>query len=134
MSLTERDRKRLVGVNTDLVCVVERAAELMPLTVIEGLRTKERQAQLYAQGRTAPGPKVTWTLSSKHIDGKAVDVAPLPLDWNDRKGFLALAGAMFAAAQAIGARIRIRWGGDWDGDGKPMERGESDLPHFELID
>jgi peptidoglycan L-alanyl-D-glutamate endopeptidase CwlK len=132
VSLTERDRKRLVGVNADLVRVVELAAQSVPLMVIEGRRTPERQAQLYAQGRTAPGQIVTWSMNSKHIDGKAVDVGPVPLDWSDRRAFLALAGAMFAAAQAIG--VRLRWGGDWDGDGKFMERGESDLPHFELID
>jgi hypothetical protein len=38
--------------------------------------------------------------------------------------------AMFAAAKELG--VSIRWGADWDGDGKPRERGESDSPHFEL--
>jgi peptidoglycan L-alanyl-D-glutamate endopeptidase CwlK len=130
MSLTERDLSRLKGVNGDLVRVVKHAADMVPLMVIEGLRTKERQAELYAIGRTKPGKPVTWTLNSKHCDGLAVDVAPIPLDWTDRKAFLAVAGAMFAAAQRIG--VDLRWGGDWDGDGVYGERGESDLPHFEL--
>lgn len=132
MSLTPRDLQRLEGVNADLVRVVKIAADMVPLMVIEGLRTRERQAELYAIGRTKPGKPVTWTLASKHCDGLAVDVAPLPLDWNDRKAFFTVAGAMHAAAQRIG--VALRHGGDWDGDGIYGERGESDLPHFELRD
>jgi peptidoglycan L-alanyl-D-glutamate endopeptidase CwlK len=37
---------------------------------------------------------------------------------------------MFQAAQEL--KTTIRWGADWDRDGKPRERGESDSPHFEL--
>ena len=36
-------------------------------------RTQEEQNALYAQGRTTPGPKVTWTLNSKHLTGEAFD-------------------------------------------------------------
>ena len=36
-------------------------------------RTIEEQKSLYAQGRTKPGKKVTWTLKSKHINGDAFD-------------------------------------------------------------
>jgi len=36
-------------------------------------RTLEEQEALYAQGRTAPGHIVTWTLKSKHLTGEAFD-------------------------------------------------------------
>lgn len=130
MSLTPRDLLKLEGVNADLVRVVKHAADMIPLTVIEGVRTRERQADLYAIGRTKPGKPVTWTLNSKHCDGLAVDIGPVPLDWTDRKAFLTVAGAMFAAAQRVG--VRLRWGGDFDGDGIIGEKNEHDLPHFEL--
>ena len=42
--------------------------------VLETHRTQERQEQLFAQGRTAPGPVVTWTLNSNHAQGRAVDL------------------------------------------------------------
>ena len=42
--------------------------------VRETLRSPERQQALYAQGRTATGPVVTWTLDSRHLEGKAADV------------------------------------------------------------
>jgi len=41
--------------------------------VTEALRSAERQAALWAQGRTMPGPVVTWTRHSRHQDGLAVD-------------------------------------------------------------
>jgi peptidoglycan L-alanyl-D-glutamate endopeptidase CwlK len=37
------------------------------------LRTQAEQEALYAQGRTAPGHIVTWTLHSKHLTGEAFD-------------------------------------------------------------
>ena len=36
-------------------------------------RTVQEQEALYAQGRTTPGPIVTWTLKSKHLTGEAFD-------------------------------------------------------------
>ena len=135
MILDDRSEKRLEGVNAALVSVIRRAAKRVPfdLFVVEGLRSQARQAELYAQGRTKPGPKVTWTLESKHIEGRAVDLAPMidgVIDWKDTKKFDQIAQAMFAAAKELG--VKIRWGADWDTDGVPRERGESDSPHWEL--
>jgi hypothetical protein len=42
--------------------------------VSETYRSQSRQDTLYAQGRQAPGPVVTWTQNSKHTQGRAVDV------------------------------------------------------------
>lgn len=36
-------------------------------------RTQAEQEALYAQGRTKPGKKVTWTLKSRHLEGNAFD-------------------------------------------------------------
>jgi len=136
--LSARSRTHLQGVHPDLIRVVERAIQLsrQDFTVLEGVRTPRRQRELYAQGRTKPGPKVTWTLNSRHFVnpetgyGHAVDLAPFPIDWSDLTKFDAISRAMFDAAKELG--IAIRWGADWDRDGKPRERGESDSPHFEL--
>lgn len=136
-SLGAQSRARLKGVHPQLVRVVERAIELttVDFMVLEGVRTPQRQRELYAQGRTRPGPVVTWTLTSNHFVkadgfGHAVDLCPWPVDWTDLKKFDAISRAMFAAADELG--VRIRWGADWDRDGKPRERGEGDSPHFEL--
>ena len=139
-TLSARSRSRLVGVHPDLVRVVERAIRLTPVdfAVLEGVRTPARQRELYAQGRTKPGPVVTWTMTSNHFAaadgyGHAVDLVPSPIDWEGPTRFPkfdAIAKAMFAAAKELG--VSIRWGADWDVDGNPRERGESDSPHFEL--
>lgn len=139
ITLGTRSLERLQGVHPDMVKVVKRAAALssQDFTVLEGVRTPARQKELYAQGRTKPGNVVTWTMTSNHFINKktgfghAVDLAPWPIDWNDIKKFDAIAKVMFQAAKDLG--IRIRWGADWDQDGKPRERGESDSPHFELV-
>jgi peptidoglycan L-alanyl-D-glutamate endopeptidase CwlK len=112
--------------------VVKKAIQIttQDFAVLEGLRTPERQAELYAQGRTAPGPVVTWTMDSPHLHGRAVDLVPYPVDWNDLSKFDAIAKAMITAADEVG--VKLRWGADWDMDGKPREKGESDSPHFEL--
>lgn len=123
---------RLKGVDETLVNVVKRAIEIseVDFTVLEGLRTLERQRELYAQGRTAPGKIVTWTMKSRHIEGKAVDLVPYPLDWNDLDKFNKIKDAMFQAAKELD--VNLRWGADWDGDGNYREKGEYDSPHFEI--
>ena len=123
---------RLKGVDEQLVNIVKRAIEIseVDFTVLEGVRTLERQRELYAQGRTAPGKIVTWTMKSRHIEGKAVDLVPYPLDWNDLEKFNKIKDAMFQAASE--QDVNLRWGADWDGDGKYREKGEYDSPHFEL--
>ena len=49
---------------------------------METHRSQARQLDLYAQGRTEPGPIVTWTQHSAHTEGRAVDVivdSPIPV-------------------------------------------------------
>jgi hypothetical protein len=141
---------RLNGVDANLVKVVQRAIEITPqdFMVVEGVRSKEQCYINYGKGRTvaqctAKGvpakyaqpklAKVTWLnnpLSSKHVSGKAVDLVPYPVNWNDLTKFDQVAKAMFAAAKELG--VSIRWGADWDNDGNYREKGEYDSPHFEL--
>ena len=141
---------RLNGVDANLVKVVQRAIEITPqdFMVVEGVRSKEQCYINYGKGRTvaqctAKGvpakyaqpklAKVTWLnnpLSSKHVSGKAVDLVPYPVNWNDLTKFDQVAKAMFAAADELG--VSIRWGADWDNDGNYREKGEYDSPHFEL--
>lgn len=54
--------------------------------VVETVRSQARQEALFAQGRSAPGPVVTWTRASKHLDGRAVDVK-IDGGWSDARAF-----------------------------------------------
>jgi peptidoglycan LD-endopeptidase CwlK len=127
---SKRSEKNLEGVNSALVKVVRRALELssVDFIVIEGVRTVARQQQLYAQGRTEPGKVVTWTMKSKHIEGRAVDLLPVT-GWDNLSSFKAVSKAMFQAASELG--VKITWGADWNGNGI-QEKGETDSPHFEI--
>ena len=148
--LSKRSLSRLAGVDDKLVAVVKRAIEIsdVDFMVLEGVRSKEQCMINYGKGRTAAQvqakgiparyakpsvAKVTWLnnpFASKHVSGKAVDLVPYPVDWQDLKKFDAIAKAMLQAAKELG--VSVRWGADWDNDGKPRERGESDSPHFEI--
>lgn len=127
VKLSKRSLDRLVGVNPSLVAVFNRACESMPfdITVLEGLRTAERQAELLKQGAT----KVQ---VSRHMSGNAIDIAPYPIDWNDAERFKIVAHHMFAAAKELG--IVIRWGGNWSRIDETVKPTSSfvDMPHFEL--
>lgn len=118
-SIGIKSRLKLRGVHPDLVKVVERAIQITPIdfTVLEGLRTKERQRELFNKGASQ-------TMNSRHITGHAVDLGALvggSVRW-DWPLYDKLGAAMKQAAQDVG--IPIIWGGDW----KTLKDG----PHFEL--
>lgn len=123
--LSTASENTMQGVHADLVKVVRRAIELssVDFKVIEGKRTMARQKELFAKGATQ-------TMNSRHLTGHAVDLLPLPVDWNNRKPFELVSQAMFAAAKEL--NIKIRWGGDWNENGKSADEKFYDGPHFEL--
>lgn len=117
--LSERSKRRLVGVHPDLVKVVERAIQITDtdFTVLEGLRTKARQAQLVASGASQ-------TMNSRHITGHAVDLGAYvagQVRW-DWPLYNKIAETMKKAATEVG--VNIEWGGDWT--------SFKDGPHFQL--
>lgn len=82
------------------------------------IRLQSEQDALYEQGRTKPGPIVTWTRKSKHIEGKAFDIAIM------KNGKITWATADYKPAVEIGIRVGLECGGSW---GK-----SKDWPHFQL--
>ena len=119
----KRSKQRLKGVDARLVNVLNQLIKIMDVTIIEGLRSAERQEELLAKGAT----KVKY---SKHMEGKAVDVAPYPIDWKDRDRFHYMGGMIRGIGKQLG--IDIRWGGDWDSDGEVKDNGFDDLVHIEI--
>jgi peptidoglycan L-alanyl-D-glutamate endopeptidase CwlK len=109
-----RSLARLETVHPHLRRVMSLAIEMTDLdfTVLEGVRTLERQRQLFNAGASR-------TMRSRHLphpaDGlsRAVDVAPflggaVRWDWPlyDRL-------AVFIKTAATSAGIPLEWGGDW---------------------
>lgn len=74
------------------------------VTVVETVRSQARQDALYAQGRTTPGPVVTWTRNSKHSQGRAADLM-VDSAWENPLGYTHLAQiAKQEGLRTLGAR------------------------------
>ena len=90
----------------------------VPIRVTEGFRSSERQEELYAQGRTKPGPIITKARGgqSLHNYGVAFDICfqsstPYEGDW--------------AKVGKLGKSIGLEWGGEWV--------SFVDKPHFQIM-
>ena len=104
------------------------ALRLLGLPIItECYRSPERQDELFEQGRSKPGPVVTYKRGgeSKHnrLPAPALDVAFLLVD-----GSVSWSGLLLTKFARLmkAADARVRWGGDFPGDFK-------DGPHFEVL-
>lgn len=133
--------KRLSTCREEIQQVMKLAIQRSPVDfgIACGHRSIAEQQELYAQGRTKPGPIVT------HVDGikkksqhnsnpsNAVDIygwVNAKATW-DEKTLLFLAGVIMASADELG--IVMRWGGNWDSDGEIIaDQNFLDLPHFEF--
>lgn len=107
--------------------ICHRAIEVVDFTVLETHRSVIRQKALLDAGKTK-------TPNSLHCryPSEAIDIAPYPLDWDDTKRFIYLAGVMAACAFREGAALR--WGGNWDGDLTIIDDQDfDDLVHYELL-
>jgi len=120
----KKSQERLRGVNSELVNVLFELVKIMDVTIIEGVRSQERQDRLVAEGKSK-------TKFSKHITGRAVDLAPYPIDWEDRDRFHYMGGMLRGIAHQMG--VKVRWGGDWNGDGETKDNNFDDLVHIELV-
>ena len=94
--------------------------EGIEILVTSTLRTFDEQAELYAQGRTLPGKRVTNAKpgESWHNFGLAFDVVPLlngKAVWNS---------PFWGRIGELGKNVGLLWGGDFT--------SLKDLPHFEF--
>lgn len=138
-TFSQRSRGNLQGVHPDLVRVLDAAIRDTPIdfTITEGVRSQARQQQLYAQGRTVSGPRVTNVDGMRNKSnhqvkpdgfGHAVDLYPfvdgavrVNEPYVDAK-LKVIARHIKATAVRLG--VPITWGGDW--------KSPYDPPHFEL--
>ena len=79
-----------------------------------------RVAGLYALSTEEANTKNTWTLESKHIEGKAVDIAPM------KRGVIwwTAPEEVWQKMGEIGEKCGLKWGGRW--------KDCKDTPHFEV--
>lgn len=113
--------------------LIERSFALgIPIVITQGLRTIAEQNELYAQGRTKPGQRVTNAKGgySYHNFGVAVDFALLLPDgrsvsWDTKRDGNADHEADWMQVVSIAKQLGFEWGGDW--------KTFTDLPHLQVV-
>lgn len=122
-----RSNVNLESCHDDLIKLFNKVVSGFDCSVICGYRNEADQNKAFNEKRS----KVKFP-NGKHntLPSRAVDVVPYPIDWNDTKRFYFFGGYVIATAKSMG--IKIRWGGDWDGDTLVGDQSFNDLPHFEL--
>jgi len=120
-------KKHLETLHPKLQEVLLEAIKYVDFSITCGFRNKAEQDKAVANGNS----KTPWP-TSKHntTPSLAVDVAPYPLNWNDREAFTLLSGVIYGIACMKGIPLRI--GSDWDGDFNILEHQFIDRPHIEL--
>ena len=100
--------------------VLKAASAGITIKVISGLRTYEEQNDLYEQGRSKSGKKVTNAKGgySNHNFGTAFDIGVFDgTKWIPED-------PRYKAVGALGSELGLEWGGNW--------KSIQDEPHFQL--
>jgi peptidoglycan LD-endopeptidase CwlK len=120
---------RLASCDPRLQTLFHQVAAVIPCVILEGHRAQAAQDAAFAAGRS----KVKWPHGNHNQSpSRAVDAAPLPIDWKDRERFCLFAGIVLGIAAHTG--LALRWGGDWDRDFQCSDNQFDDLVHFELME
>lgn len=122
-------KDRLNTCHPDLQLLFESVVKVYDCSIIEGYRGKEEQTEAFSSGKS----KAKWGESLHNfMPSLAVDVAPWPVDFSDTSRFYHFAGFVWAVAMTLG--IKVRYGGDWNGDLKFKDERFMDLVHWELVE
>lgn len=126
-SLSKRSLSRMEGVDPRLIEIAKRAIEITKIDFgipgDGGLRTAERQFELFQEGRSkADG----FTKKSYHQTGKALDFYAYvdgTASWS-KEHLAQVACAFLQAAGELG--YKLQWGG--------LFRTFQDMPHIQIVD
>lgn len=126
--------EKLKTCHPDIQKIFNVAIEFFDITIIEGARTSEQQAEYKRTGKSQ-------TLNSLHLkqeDGysHAIDATLYPINWNDKERFIMFAGYILGLADCLYQKgeitHRLVSGIDWDKDFYIKEHNFFDGPHFQL--
>lgn len=123
---------RLSTCHPDLQKLFNEVIKHYDCTIIEGHRSDEDQLKAFERGKS----KIKSGGMHNKTPSLAVDVAPYyakqpSIDWECSENFYTFAGYVIATAQQM--KIKIRWGGSWNGSLDARENKFNDLVHFELV-
>lgn len=131
MSLSQNSKALLGKAHPSLRRLAEAvAAKGVPFRVTCSVRSAAEQNRAFRAGlskaRAGQSPH-------NYNPSAAIDIAPGwdgPINWQDTAAFDRVAAAFLDAAKALG--VSLRWGADWDMDGKTSDERFVDRPHIEL--
>ena len=90
------------------------------IAIVDTLRTADEHQENLKKG-------TSWTLNSRHLVGKAIDVAPW-FEWRlygaDKLNWDA-SDPVWQKIGDIGEKLGLRWGGRWK---------QKDMGHFEIVE
>jgi peptidoglycan L-alanyl-D-glutamate endopeptidase CwlK len=122
-----RSRNALHSCDEKLIKVFNEVIKTVDCSVLEGHRNQSKQDKYYEEGKS----KVKYPFGRHNKQpSMAVDVAPYPIDWDDRERFHLFAGFVLGIAKSMG--INLRWGGDWNQNWFVDDNKFDDFPHFEI--
>lgn len=92
----------------------------IPVLIVDTLRTPEEHKQNLKN-------RISWTKSSKHLTGDAIDIVPYEQYYTRGENKLQWdpTAPVWQKVGAIGKELGLRWGGDW------VQR---DMGHFEFVE
>lgn len=137
---SNKSKSYLEKCHPDLQSIFNEVIKYRDCSILEStVRTVEQQKQFVATGKSK-------TMQSKHLpqsDGysHAVDAENFPINFKDKESQAHFAGFVLGVAARLYAEgkisHRVRWGGDWNQNGKVTDGAPgdtfSDPQHFELI-
>jgi peptidoglycan L-alanyl-D-glutamate endopeptidase CwlK len=130
-------KQRLATCDSRLQLLLNEAIKHIDFVVVEGHRDEAAQNEAFRKGAS----KKRWPNGNHNaVPSRAVDIAPyfpdVKIDWNDLVAFGRLMG--FIQCLAILHGVKLRFGLDWDGDFRSVNRDPNesflDAPHIELVD
>lgn len=141
-------RKSLDALETchsDIQMILNELIKFYDFSVLEGLRTTDRQQELFKEGRSKLDG-INKLSKHQSTDGisMAVDIMPYKKGTNafsnnekDNRRFYTMMGMVKAISvklleEGLTTHI-VRFGLDWDGDDTYTDQKFDDLPHLELI-
>lgn len=116
----------LESCHVDLQRLFTEALQVMDHSILSGYRTEKEQLALVLEKKS----KLRLGKHNKK-PSLAVDAVPYPVNWEDHDRMYVFAGIVLGIAHKL--EIKIRWGGDWDGDTEVLDNYFNDLGHFELV-
>lgn len=137
-SFGRKSNEKLITGCEEIQILATRALKLSPydFTLIWVWRGEEVQDGLFKTGASQkkfPDSKHNFMVDDRP-SSHALDFGPWvngTIPWDDIPIFAVIAGCFYAAGQQSG--IKVRWGGDWNGNGSSKDQKLMDYGHIEVV-